>query len=104
MTLTDFLWQRGELVDVLARVLAAGHAEAKLEIKALQQLIAEVVPLNHAEVVDGCVSHCELHSAETQGGNEFTSREANENTNYLLKGQVIFKGLSEFISTWVLFS
>lgn len=51
---------------MLACVLAAGHTEAKLEIKALEQLIAEVVSLNHAEVVDGCVSHCELHSAETR--------------------------------------
>lgn len=65
VTLTDILRQRGELVDVLACVLAAGHAEAELEIKALEQLIAEVVSLNHAEVVDGCVSHCELHSGET---------------------------------------
>lgn len=65
MTLTDILRQRGELVDVLTCVLAAGHAEAELEIKALEQLIAEVVSLNHAEVVDGCVPHCELHSGET---------------------------------------
>ena len=62
--LTDFLRERGELVDVLARVLAAGHAEAKLEVKALKQLIAEVVSLDHAEVVDGCVANRELHSAE----------------------------------------
>lgn len=34
-TLTDVLGQHGELVNVLARVLAAGHAEAKLEIEAL---------------------------------------------------------------------
>lgn len=65
MTLTDFLGQGGELVDVLARVFAAGHAEAELKVEALEQLIAEVVPLNHAEVVDGCVAHRELHPAET---------------------------------------
>lgn len=69
VTLTDFLGQCGELVDMLASVLAAGHAEAEFEIKALEQLITEVVSLNHAEVVDGCVSHCELHSAETRGEN-----------------------------------
>jgi len=56
-----FLGQCGELVDVLACVLAAGHAEAKLEIKALEQLVAEVVSLNHTKVVDGCVTHCKLH-------------------------------------------
>ena len=66
VTLTDVLGQRWELVDVLARVLAAGHAEAELKVKALEQLIAEVVSLNHAEVVDGCVSHCELNSARTK--------------------------------------
>ncbi len=67
MTLTDFLRQCRELVDVLACVLAAGHAEAELEIKALEQLISKVVSLNHAEVVDRCVSHCELHSAKNMG-------------------------------------
>lgn len=64
VTLTDLLRQRGELVDVLTRVLAAGHAKAKLEIKALEQLITKVVSLDHAEVVDGCFSHRELHSEE----------------------------------------
>lgn len=63
--LTDLLRQRRELVDVLARVLAARHAEAKLEIEALEQLIAEVMSLDHAEVVDGRLSHRELHAADT---------------------------------------
>lgn len=67
VTLTDLLRQRWELVDVLAGVLAARHAEAKLEIEALEQLIAKVMSLNHAEVVDGRVPHCELHSADTPG-------------------------------------
>lgn len=62
-TLTDFFRQCGELIDVLARVLAAGHAEAELKVKALEQLITEVVSLNHAEVVDGGVAHCKLHPA-----------------------------------------
>lgn len=62
-TLTDLLRQRRELVDVLACVLAARHAEAKLKIEALEQLIAEVMSLDHAEVVDGRLPHCELHSA-----------------------------------------
>ena len=80
--LTDFLGQCGELVDVLACVLAAGHAEAKLEIKALEQLVAEVVSLNHTKVVDGCVTDCKLHSAETQTENKCTNLEANENTKH----------------------
>lgn len=67
VTLTDLLRQGGELVDVLARVLAARHAEAELKVEALEQLIAEVVSLNHAEVVDGRVAHSEFHSAGKQG-------------------------------------
>lgn len=63
-TLTDLLRQRRELVDVLACVLAAWHAEAKFKIEALEQLITEVMSLNHAEVVDGRLPHCELHSAD----------------------------------------
>lgn len=35
VTLTDLLGQGGELIDVLARVLAAGHAEAELKVEAL---------------------------------------------------------------------
>lgn len=59
--LTQLLRERGEVIDVLAGVLAAGDAEAKVEVKAFEQLVAEVVPLDHAEVVDRFVSHCELH-------------------------------------------
>ena len=50
-----------ELVDVLARVLRVGDAEAELEVEALQQLVAEEVPLDHPEVVHRLVAHCELH-------------------------------------------
>lgn len=46
---------------MLAGVLAARDAEAKVEVKAFEQLVAEVVPLDHPEVVDRFVSHCELH-------------------------------------------
>lgn len=68
--LTDVLGQRRKLVNVLARVLAAGHAEPEFKVKALEQLIPEVVPLNHAEVIDGGVSHRELHSVETHEVNQ----------------------------------
>lgn len=57
----DILRQCWELVYVLACVFAAGHAEAELKVKALEQLIAKVVPLDHAEVVDGRVSYGKLH-------------------------------------------
>lgn len=58
---TQLLRERGEVVDVLAGVLAAGDAETKVEVKTFEELVAKVVPLNHAEVVDRLVSHCELH-------------------------------------------
>lgn len=52
---------------MLAGVLAAGDTETKLKVKALQQSSSEVVPLNHAEVVDGNGSYCELHPAVVKG-------------------------------------
>jgi len=51
---------------VLTCVLTAGDAEPKLKIKTLQQLIAEVMPLNHAEVIDGFVPHCEFHPGKEE--------------------------------------
>lgn len=45
-------------------ILAAGNAEATVEVKALEQLISEVVyhlHVDHVEVVDRFVSYCELH-------------------------------------------
>lgn len=50
-----------ELIYVLTCVFAAGHTEAKLKVEAFEQLIAEVVSLDHSEVVDGCVSYGKLH-------------------------------------------
>lgn len=64
---TQLLRERGEVVDVLAGVLAAGDAEAKVEVKTFEELVAKVVPLNHAEVVDRLVSHCELHPDRQEG-------------------------------------
>lgn len=52
---------------MLAGVLAAGDAEAKMEVKAFEQLVSEVVPLDHAEVVNRLVSHCELHPEQEKG-------------------------------------
>lgn len=48
---------------MLAGVLAAWDAETELEVEALQQPSSEVMPLDHAEVVDGNISYCELHPA-----------------------------------------
>ena len=40
----------GELVDVLARVLAVGDAEAKVKVEGLEVPIPEEVSLDHPEV------------------------------------------------------
>lgn len=66
MALTEILWERRELVDVLTGVLAAGDAEAKLKVEALQQLFTEIVPLNHPEVIDGDVPYCEFNTKNTE--------------------------------------
>lgn len=52
---------------MFAGVLAAGDAEAKVEVKTFEELVAKVVPLNHAEVVDRFISHCELHPERSEG-------------------------------------
>lgn len=46
---------------MLAGVSAVGDAEAKVKVEALQQVVAEVVSLDHAEVVQGPVSDGEFH-------------------------------------------
>lgn len=66
VTLTDFLGQCGELVDMLASVLAAGHAEAELKVKTLKQLLSEIMSLDHPEVFYRHVSDRELHTAKTK--------------------------------------
>lgn len=53
---------------MFARVAAVGDAEAEVEVEALEQPPLEVVPLDHAEAVDGSVAHRELHT----GGNKQT--------------------------------
>lgn len=64
--LTAVLRQGRELIDVLARVLAPGHAEAELEVEALEQPLSEIVPLDHPKVFYGQVSHGELNTAPEQ--------------------------------------
>ena len=74
VVLTQGLRQLGELVDVFAGVAAVGDAEAEVKVKALEQVFSEVVPLDHAEVVQGSVSHRELHAGRMDGERE-TERE-----------------------------
>lgn len=47
---------------MLARVPAVWDAEAKVEVKVLEEATLEVVPLNHPEAVDWPVAHSELHA------------------------------------------
>lgn len=71
MKLTQVLGKLRELVDMFTGVLAVRDAEAELEVEALEQLVAEVVPLDHAELVHRHGAHAELdparmHQAETR--------------------------------------
>lgn len=59
-------------------ILAAGDAEAKVEVKAFEKLVAEVVPFNHAEVVDRLVSHRELHPELREAGRAESSLHASQ--------------------------
>lgn len=71
--LTAVLRQGREFVDVFTRVLASGHAEAKLKVKTLQQSLPEVVPFDHPEVFDGQVSDRELHAEQAHKQREASS-------------------------------
>lgn len=61
--LTDVFGQRWEFIDVFTGVLATGHAEAKLKVKTLEQLLSKIMSLDHPEVFYGHVSDCELNAA-----------------------------------------
>lgn len=60
--LTYVFRQRWEFIDMFTGVLAAGHAEAELEVKTLEQLLSEIVPLNHPEILYRPISDCELNA------------------------------------------
>ena len=53
----------GELVDVFARVLGVGDAEAKLEVERLEQFVTEEMAFDHPEVVDGLRTNREFNTA-----------------------------------------
>lgn len=56
-------------------VLAAGHAEAELKVKALEQLLSEVVPLDHPEVVYRHVANSELDAGGMEAEREMEEQE-----------------------------
>lgn len=55
---------------MLTRVLTAGDAEPKLKVEALEQLLTEVMPLDHAEVIDGLLPDRELYPAAREQGKD----------------------------------
>ena len=59
--LTFFFRQLWHLVDVLTGVMRVGHAETKVKIKRLEQLLSEIVPLYHPELFHWLISHCEFN-------------------------------------------
>ena len=49
---------------MFASVPGIGNAVAELEVEYLEEFVPEVMPLYHAELVDGAGPHGELHSAK----------------------------------------
>ena len=47
------------------RVLAKWHHKAELKVKALEQTVAEVMPLNHTELAHWLLTNGKLHSVQT---------------------------------------
>lgn len=51
----------GEVVDVLAGVLAVRHAKAEVKVEGLEVWVPEEMTLDHAEVLHGLIPDCELN-------------------------------------------
>lgn len=51
---------------MLTGVSTVRDTEAKVKVEALQQVIAEIVPLDHPKIVQGSVSNCEFHPVGKQ--------------------------------------
>lgn len=64
--LTQALRQLGELINVLARVSTVWDAEAKVKVEALQQVITEVVPFDHAEIIQGPIPNRKFYPVGKQ--------------------------------------
>ena len=59
--LTQLGVQQRELIDVLAGVAGVGYAVAELEVEGFEELVPEVVALDHAELVHWPGTHRELY-------------------------------------------
>ena len=56
--------QSWELIDVFHCVLAVRHYEAELKVKALKETVAEVMLLDHAELIHRLLTNSKLHTAQ----------------------------------------
>lgn len=54
--LTHLTAERGELIDVFARVFAIRNTKAKIKVESLEQIVPEIVTLDHSETVQWLVS------------------------------------------------
>ena len=43
-------------------ILAIRHTETKVEIKTFQQFLSEIMPFNHAKVLNRLVPNCKLNT------------------------------------------
>lgn len=93
----EILRQLGKLVYVFAGVATVGDAEAKVEVKVLQEAFPEVVPLYHSEAVHRPVAHSELHSG-TYGA------QSQEGRCELIANKTPGTGVSIYILLIILFS
>lgn len=62
-------WQRRKLVDVLASVLRVGNAVAEVEVERFQQVVFEIVALNHSEILHVFAANLELHAGRIKTKN-----------------------------------
>lgn len=51
---------------MLAGVSTVGDAETKVKVEALQQVIAEIVPLDHPKMVQGAIPNGKFHPVGKQ--------------------------------------
>lgn len=82
---------------MLTRVLAAGHAEAELKVKALEQPLSEVMSLDHPEVFDRQVSDRELHAGEERRGGRSERKDEREEG----RKRGVTRSAGSFILTWL---
>ena len=64
LRLTFSLCKLWEFINVFTSILAIWHTETKVEIKTFQQLLSEIMPFNHAKVLNRLVPNCKLYTKQ----------------------------------------